>query len=115
MAFNKVLTDQRKLWINNANSQEDEPDIIPQFDKDAEIIPPLVKDSDSEDEEDIQCVPCKPRPTLPSMKEIEEHNLTHSPYRSWCPACVLGQARNDPHKREAARESTIPIVSIDYG
>ena len=29
----------------------------------------------------------------PSKREIEEHMLTHIPYRSWCPHCVRGKAR----------------------
>jgi len=27
-------------------------------------------------------------PYQPSKREIDEHNITHMPYRSWCPHCV---------------------------
>ena len=27
-------------------------------------------------------------PHTPSQREIDEHNSTHCPYRSWCEACV---------------------------
>ena len=30
-------------------------------------------------------------PKLPSLKEIEQHNLGHLVYRSWCPFCVAGK------------------------
>ena len=36
-------------------------------------------------------------PPMVSRKEREEHELTHIPYRSWCPHCVRGRGRNQPH------------------
>ena len=27
---------------------------------------------------------------LPGKEEVEIHNLTHVPYRSWCPHCIKG-------------------------
>ena len=41
---------------------------------------------------------CFPEPRAPSQKEIDEHNLTHANYRSWCPHCVAGRRNNSPHK-----------------
>ncbi len=32
-----------------------------------------------------------------SQKERDEHNLTHTPFRSWCPFCVAGRAKQWPH------------------
>ena len=29
-------------------------------------------------------------PGAPTPREIEEHNVTHMPFRSWCPHCVAG-------------------------
>ena len=29
-------------------------------------------------------------PQLPSKEEVEEHNMTHLPFRSWCQHCVKG-------------------------
>ena len=40
----------------------------------------------------------KPDPKLPSKQEIEEHNITHLPYRSWCPHCVAGRGLSTPHR-----------------
>ena len=28
---------------------------------------------------------------LPRNEEVEVHNLSHVPYRSWCPHCVKGK------------------------
>ena len=55
-------------------------------------------------------------PGQPSKKEIEEHNITHNPYRSWCPHCVRGRGRSSPHSQTApddySSENSIPIVSL---
>ena len=31
---------------------------------------------------------------VPSEKEVEEHNLDHAAFRSWCPHCVKGGAES---------------------
>ena len=36
-------------------------------------------------------------PKLPTEKEVEEHNLTHLPYRNWCPHCVAGKGKAASH------------------
>ena len=38
-------------------------------------------------------------PKLPTKLEVEEHNLTHLPFRSWCRHCVRGRGRELPHLR----------------
>ena len=30
-------------------------------------------------------------------KELDEHELTHTPYRDWCPFCVKGRGVSDRH------------------
>ena len=40
-----------------------------------------------------------PQPRLPSRQEVQEHELTHIPYRSWCVHCVRGAERSDAHRR----------------
>ena len=32
-------------------------------------------------------------PGTPTQKEMEEHNITHLPFRSWCPHCIAGRRR----------------------
>ena len=58
-----------------------------------------------------------PEPHLPSAKEVAEHNLTHLPYRSWCPICVAAAGREDAHRRGAMDEEgemVCPTVGYDY-
>ena len=38
-------------------------------------------------------------PRTPSETEVEEHNLAHLPYRSWCRHCVKGRGKELPHRR----------------
>ena len=60
-----------------------------------------------------------PQPRLPSRQEVQEHELTHIPYRSWCVHCVRGAGRSDAHRRRARqdeeeREQLMTTWSIDY-
>jgi len=50
----------------------------------------------------------------PSQDEVDEHERTHMPFRSWCKHCVFGKAKNDPHRKHAAQDATVPCISIDY-
>ena len=51
----------------------------------------------------------------PSKEEVDLHNTTHLPYRSWCPHCVRGKARRRNHrKRRHKARSGLPVISMDY-
>ena len=51
----------------------------------------------------------------PSKEEVELHNKTHLPYRTWCPHCVRGKARRRAHKRKRRKVGGgIPVISLDY-
>ena len=52
-------------------------------------------------------------PRLPNADEIEQHNLTHLPYRSWCPHCVRGKGKTMDH-RKVDRERTVREIHVDY-
>ena len=36
-------------------------------------------------------------PVLPSEAEVERHELTHLPFRSWCRHCVHAKGKDSPH------------------
>ena len=46
----------------------------------------------TEPEEDVeaQATRAAKAQNKPSQREIDEHDLTHCPYRAWCEACVRG-------------------------
>ena len=65
-----------------------------------------------EGEDDVEPLKKVKNPKLPTSAEVEEHNRTHIPFRSWCQWCVEGRGRGDQHR--SAPGSSIPIVSLDY-
>ena len=55
-------------------------------------------------------------PGAPTPQEVAQHDVTHLPHRSWCPACVSGRSRDRPHRRLDGRDpSSLPCVVFDYG
>ena len=57
------------------------------------------EESEGDDVEEGQRAVARKAPDTPSEQEVEDHNLTHIPYRPWCLACVAGQGRTDYHAR----------------
>ena len=52
-----------------------------------------------------------------SAKEREDHELTHTPFRSWCPYCMKGRSIKKAHKKVSEvedEEMKVPRVSMDY-
>ena len=37
-------------------------------------------------------------PRLPTEEEVANHELTHLPYRNWCPACVKAKGKDLDHR-----------------
>ena len=52
-------------------------------------------------------------PKLPSKAEVEEHELTHLPYRSWCRHCVRGRGKELPHKK-SLEDPTVHEFHFDW-
>ena len=76
-------------------------------------------EGDSEHEEHNEHGVARPRlltaPNPPSKQERLEHEISHLPYRTWCPHCVRGKAKCHYHKmRENEEERTVPVVAFDY-
>ena len=51
------------------------------------------------------------QPHQPTPQQIAEHNLTHLPYRNWCPICVQGKGRQDIYKKQQSRQ---PVIQVDF-
>jgi len=59
------------------------------------------------DDDDSDASPDEARPVrvmrdpgAPTQAEVDKHNITHLPFRAWCPACVTGQAKDRAHKKD---------------
>ena len=68
-----------------------------------------VDGSEDETEERVRI----PDPQLPSPEAIAEHNIDHTPYRSWCRWCVEGRGVGEQHRARGS-EHEIPIIGMDY-
>ena len=70
-----------------------------------------------EEEEVTQRIPTVPKaPFMVTKEEREAHEVTHTPFRSWCPYCVRSRARNSPHKsrEETSKREGVPKIALDY-
>ena len=56
-----------------------------------------------------------PSPAEPTTLERATHNLTHLPYRTWCPICVRAKGKQDSSKQRDSTSSKIPVIQADYG
>ncbi len=63
---------------------------------------------------DVQDNKVAPDPFMPSATEVENHRVTHMPYRSWCRECVEGRALGERRQPRTTHESKIPVIGMDY-
>ena len=72
-------------------------------------------DSEREDPEEARKVIVRNVESRPKQEEVDEHNVNHIPFRSWCAHYVKGKANNQGHHSSAdgSHESEVPVVSID--
>ena len=92
-----------------------------------------VEEEDEEEkasEEDVECHPCGDgldgyeagnrktvnvnSPYKPSEAEVDDHYLTHLPYRSWCRHCIRGRGKETSHQQQAGVEGTVPEFHMDF-
>ena len=52
----------------------------------------------------------------PILKEIQDHELTHLPHRSWCGSFVAGRSGDRAHNRQKKSDGSlqVPTVVLDY-
>ena len=55
-----------------------------------------------------------PKVNTPTKTEIEEHEKTHLPFRTWCKSCVKGRGVASPHCRVGRDDPKAPGIEIDY-
>ena len=67
-------------------------------------------------EEEARQVHAPPIPVTPTLEEVRQHRLTHTPFRSWCPHCVRGKGREDRHSpsKQKGVYMGIPKIVSDY-
>ena len=55
------------------------------------------------------------QPVLPTQAMIDDHEVAHLPFRSWCPFCVRGRGQSQGHFKVDKGDEQIPLISVDYG
>ena len=76
-------------------------------------------------DEDIQCEPCEVSeeamkirklvdPKRPSQQEVDEHYLSHLPFRNWCPHCMRGKAKELDCRKSDGASGDMPEFHVDY-
>ena len=75
--------------------------------------------ADSEHEDLAEHCVVRPKlltsPNPPSKQERLEHEISHLPYRTWCPHCVRGKARCNDHKtRDDDEDRNVPTIGLEY-
>ena len=65
---------------------------------------------DIDDQEEAKKAKGLPTPPQPTEQERMEHELTHLPYRSWCPVCVRSKGRADNHPKQHSKS---PVIQVD--
>ena len=51
---------------------------------------------------------------MPSSEEVRQHNLSHVPYRNWCPHCIAGRGKAKPHLRGSGQHREVPVIGMDF-
>jgi len=75
----------------------------------------IIDKEGEEKEEEARNIKGKKLIRQPNQEEYDEHMRTHMPFRKWCPHCVKGKRKNDPHKTPLEKEDQeIPTMSWDY-
>ena len=87
--------------------------------KDGLSMEMATEDSDEgrvEEGEEARMPKSLPVPTYVSKVEREEHELTHTPYRSWCHHCVRCRGRNAQHrkKEDEDKKGQVRRIAFNY-
>ena len=68
-------------------------------------------------EEDVPIIRTRRAEWRPKQEEVEQHCITHLPYRGWCEDCVRGRGLARPHRSAAAdagEERSVSKVAMDW-
>ena len=87
--------------------------ILPHVDKDEKVPDSDIMEVD--DDVVVQAAQPLPQPKAPTAAQIAAHNITHLPYRSWCPHCVAARRPNSQHFRASSNSVRAdPLLVADY-
>ena len=53
-------------------------------------------------------------PKMPSKVEVEDHEMTHLSFRSWCRHCVKGRGVESAHRKVKREDGGLPEIHVDF-
>ena len=74
----------------------------------------VMADVECDDEGGVRHPKKVQNPKMPSRAEVDLHELTHLPYRSWCKHCVRGRGESHPQCRTDRDEDAVAELHLDY-
>ena len=77
---------------------------------------PVEEESDEKElEEEAEEAVRKAEVRTPTKEEVRKHNVSHLPFRNWCPQCVAGRGKDERHpEREEPEGGRGAEVHFDY-
>ena len=72
-----------------------------------------IEDIPDDEAEDLIPKRTSPDPGKPTQAEIDDHQIDHLPFRSWCEECVKGKGTGEQH-RSGGHQSAVPVIAFDY-
>ena len=108
-ANGKVRRREREQAPDEEDEAEEEKSAEEESDQEVEG-----QESAEQDSGDIRVMKKMLDPCLPTREEVEQHRLTHLPYRSWCPHCVKGRGVEKSHFRTERDQDAVGEMHLDY-
>ena len=113
-----------EILDNPRSIEEDNPEDESWFDRMVEPFDPPAEEGDADsdlakevEESETEAGQAKAAtiPVRPAQKEVDEHMLTHLPYRAWCPHCVSrqGQGKTTPQGPERRQDNPHTCTGLD--
>ena len=69
---------------------------------------------DPEERQEAKRATGAPTPQQSIEQERREHELTHLPYRSWCPTCLQSKGRQDYHPKQTSKTAVTQVDLMYY-
>ncbi len=107
--------EQRGLMAPTAAEDEEGGDHLQRLLGPGGLAPsPCASGEKIEAQEETADLKVAPAPVRPPPAVVEEHRVTHIPYRSWCDECARGRCLGEQRGRHVGRAHEIPRVGMDY-
>ena len=83
---------------------------------DVEVVEDDPEEAEEKEQEEGRAPMTRRDPAAPTRQEYEGHQVSHTPFRSWCKSCVAGRGKQNYHKKKPEEEdgNRVPNFHLDY-